>query len=73
MFLFYIFYCSDDLVIKELIEFIELIKEYQRFSFSRFLESHPKYTEKIRPFLLLAGEFDQLEKFDIENHMIEVN
>jgi hypothetical protein len=73
VFLFYIFYSSDDLVVKELIEFIELIKEYQRFPFSRFIESHPKYTEKIRPFLLLAGEFDLLEKYDIENHMIEVN
>jgi hypothetical protein len=73
VFLFYIFYSSDDLIVKELIEFIELIKEYQRFPFSRFIESHPKYTEKIRPFLLLAGEFDLLEKYDIENHMIEVN
>ena len=73
MFLFYIFYSSDDLVVNELIEFIELIKEYQRFPFSRFIEIHPKYTDKIRPFLLLAGEFDLLEKYDIENHMIEVN
>ena len=31
-----------------------------------FIESHPEYTEKIRPFLLLAGEFELLEKFDIE-------
>lgn len=73
VFLFYIFYSTDDIVVKELVEFIELIKEYQRFPFSRFIGSHPKYTEKIRPFLLLAGEFDLLEKFDIENHMIEVN
>lgn len=73
VFLFYIYFSTDDLVVKELIEFIELIKEYQRFPFSRFIKSHPKYSEKIRPFLLLAGEFDLLEKFDIENHMIEVN
>lgn len=73
VFLFYIFFGTDDIVVKELIEFIELIKQYQRFPFSRFIESHPKYAEKIRPFLLLAGEFELLEKFDIENHMIEVN
>lgn len=73
VFLFYIYYSTDDLIVKELIEFIELIKEYQHFPFSRFIESHPKYTEKIRPFLMLAGEFDLLEKFDIENHMIQVN
>jgi len=73
VFLFYIFFSTDDIVVKDLIEFIELIKEYQRFPFFRFIESHPKYTEKIRPYLLLAGEFDLLEKFDIENHMIEVN
>jgi hypothetical protein len=73
VFLFYIYYSTDDPIVKELIEFIELIKEYQRFPFSRFIENHPKYTENIRPFLLLAGEFDLLEKFDIENHMIEVN
>ena len=73
MFLFYIFYSTDDIVVKDLIEFIELIKEYQRFPFSQFIESHPKYTEKIRPLLLLAGEFDLLEKFDIENYMIQMN
>lgn len=73
VFLFYIYYNTDDPIVKELIEFIELIKEYQRFPFSRFIENHPKYTENIRPFLLFAGEFDLLEKFDIENHMIEVN
>jgi hypothetical protein len=73
VFLFLIFYSTDDLVVKELIDFIELIKEYQRFPFSRFIESHPKYTEKIKPFLLLAGELELLEKFDIENHMIAVN
>ena len=73
VFLFYIFYSTDDFVVKELIEFVELIKEYQRFPFARLLESHPEYTLKIRPYLLLAGEFDLLEKFDIENHMIKVN
>ncbi|MCA6427051.1 MAG: hypothetical protein IM602_15510 [Cytophagales bacterium] len=73
VFLFYIFICTDDIIVKDLIEFIELIKEYQRFPFSSFIESHPKYTETIRPFLLLAGEFDLLEKFDIETHMIVVN
>ena len=73
VFLFYIFYSTDDIVVKDLIEFIELIKEYQRFPFSQFIESHPKYTEKIRPLLLLAGEFDLLEKFDIENYMIQMN
>lgn len=73
VFLFYIYYNTDDPIVNELIEFIELIKEYQRFPFSRFIENHPKYTENIRRFLLLAEEFDLLEKFDIENHMIEVN
>lgn len=72
VFLFYINYSTDDPVVKELIDFIELIKEYQRFSFSRFIESHPKYTNNIRQFLLLAGEFEMLEKYDIENHMIEI-
>lgn len=72
VFLFYINYSTDDPIVKELIDFIELIKEYQRFPFSRFIESHPKYTNNIRRFLLLAGEFDLLEKYDIENHMIEI-
>lgn len=73
VFLFYIYYSTDDIIVKELIEFLVLIKAYQRFSFSRFQESHPEYTNKLRPYLLLAGEFDLLEKFDIENHMINVN
>ena len=73
VFLFYLYFSTDDIEVKELIEFVELIKEYQRYPFSRFIESYPKYIEKIRPFLLLAGEFDLLEKYDIENHMIEVN
>jgi len=72
VFLFYINYSTDDPVVKELIEFIELIKEYQRFPFSRFIESHPKFANNIRRFLLLAGEFDLLEKYDIENHMIDL-
>jgi uncharacterized protein with von Willebrand factor type A (vWA) domain len=72
VFLFYINYSTNDPVVKEVIEFIELIKEYKRFPFSRFIESHPKYTNNIRRFLLLAGEFDLLEKYDIENHMIDL-
>jgi hypothetical protein len=72
VFLFYINFSTDDPVVKDLINFIELIKEYQRFPFSRFIESHPIYTNNIRRFLLLAGEFDLLEKYDIENHMIEL-
>jgi len=73
VFLFYIFFSTDDTVVKELIEFIELIKEYKRLPFSWFIENHPEYNEKIRPFLLLAGEFDLLEKFDIEKHMMVLN
>lgn len=73
VFLFYIYFSTDDTVVKELIEFIELIKEYQLPPFFRFIENHPKYSENIRYFLLLAGEFDLLEKFDIENHMLKVN
>jgi hypothetical protein len=72
VFLFYINFSTDDPVVKDLINFIELIKEYQRFPFSRFIESHPIYTNNIRRFLLLAGEFDLLEKYDIENHMINL-
>lgn len=72
VFLFYINYCTDDPIVMELIDFILLIKEYQRFPFSHFIKTYPKYTNNIRRFLLLAGEFDLLEKFDIENHMIEL-
>lgn len=73
VFLFYLYYSTDDNVIKELIEFIELIKKYQKFSFADFLKNHSEYNEKIRPYLILAGEYDLLEKYDIENHMINVN
>lgn len=72
VFLFYVNYTTNDPVVEELIEFIELIKEYQRLPFSRFIKSHPKYKSNIRYYLLLAGEFDLLEKYDIENHMIDV-
>ena len=73
VFLFYLYYSTDDVIIKELIEFIELIKQYQRFSFADFLKNHSEYNEKIRPYLILAGEYDLLEKYDIEKHMIKVN
>lgn len=73
VFLFYLYYSTDDNVIKELIEFIELIKKYQKFSFADFLKNHSEYNEKIRPYLILAGEYDLLEKYDIEKHMINVN
>lgn len=73
VFLFYLYYSTDDNVIKELIKFIELIKKYQEFSFSDFLKGNSEYKEKIRPYLILAGEYDLLEKYDIEKHMINVN
>lgn len=73
VFLFYLYYSTDDNAIKELIGFIELIKKYQKFSFADFLRSHSEYNEKIRPYLILAGEYDLLEKYDIEKHMINVN
>lgn len=72
VFLFYIYYSTDDLIVKEIIEFLELIKEYPQVNFSRFIENYPKYTNNIRRFLLLAGEFELMEKFDIEYHMIEI-
>jgi len=50
-----------------------LIKQYQKFSFADFLENHSEYDEKIRPYLILAGEYDLLEKYDIEKHMLKVN
>lgn len=73
VFLFYIYFSTDDIVVKELLEFIKYVKEYQQFSFARFIETHSKYSDKIRQLLLLAGELDLLEKFDIENHMIDVS
>ena len=73
VFLFYLYYSTDDATIKELIEFIELIKHYQKFSFADFLKNHSEYNEKIRPYLVLAGEYDLLEKYDIEMHMLKVN
>jgi hypothetical protein len=73
VFLFYINYSTDDALVKELIKFIEKIKDYVRFPFSRFIQSYPEYTDKIRYFLLLAGEYDLLEKYDIENHMIKID
>lgn len=73
VFLFYLYYSTDDVIIKELIEFIELIKQYNKFSFANFLKTNSEYTEKIRPYLILAGEYDLLEKYDIEKHMIKVN
>lgn len=73
VFLFYLYFSTDDTFIKELIVFIELIKQYQKFSFADFLENHSEYDEKIRPYLILAGEYDLLEKYDIEKHMLKVN
>jgi hypothetical protein len=72
VFLFYLYYSTDDTTIKELIEFIELVKQYQKFSFADFLKSHSQYNEKIRPYLILAGEYDLLEKYDIEKHMLKI-
>lgn len=73
VFLFYLYYSTDDVIIKELIEFIELVKQYHRFSFSDFLKTNSEYSQKIRPYLILAGEYDLLEKYDIEKHMLKVN
>jgi hypothetical protein len=72
VFLFFIYYSTDDAVVKELIDFVTLIKEYKGFSFSKFLEHYPIYSNKIRYYLLLSGELELLEKYDIENHMIEL-
>jgi hypothetical protein len=73
VFLFYLYYSTDDTTIKELIGFIKLIKGYQKTSFADFLKSHSQYNEKIRPYLILAGEYDLLEKYDIEKHMLNMN
>ena len=39
--------------------------------FPIFLKLIRKYSEKIRPYLILAGEYDLLEKYDIEKHMLK--
>lgn len=73
VFLFYLYYSTDDTAVKELIIFIELIKQYPKISFENFLNRHSEYSENIRQNLILAGEYDLLEKYDIEKHMLKVN
>ncbi len=72
VFLFYLYYHSDDPAIMDLIGFIKLVHENKCLSFTSFQRSHPEYNDKAREYLILAGELDILEKFDIENHMISL-
>ncbi|MFV0179771.1 hypothetical protein OBK28_09345 [Empedobacter falsenii] len=73
VFLFYLYYSTDDQVINEVIEFIELFRQYEKYALTQFLKSNPKYNDSFRYFLVLAGEYDILEKYDIEMHMLKLN
>ncbi len=73
VFLFYLYYRADDPLIIKLIEFVELIKIHKKVTLSFFSEKHIEYLDKYRSYLVLAGEFDLLEKLDVEKHMSITN
>lgn len=75
VFLLYLYFRTSDPFVNEVINFKKLIEDYKKSEIDlSWIETfHPEYAENYRNLLTVAGEFELLEKLDIEKYMLKLN
>lgn len=75
VFLLYLYFKTSDPFVNEVINFKKLIEDYKKSEINlSWIETvHPEYVENYRNLLTVAGEFELLEKLDIEKYMLKLN
>lgn len=74
VFLFPLYYNTEDEYVEKVITFTIALNDYSigDLSLQQFLQEHPDYKENYREYLKVAGQFELLEKFDIEKYMLSL-
>jgi hypothetical protein len=75
VFLLYLNYSTDDELVKKTVEFSKAINgiDKHRITFEKFEKRFPEYASNYRKLLIACGEFELLERLDIENCMAVEN
>lgn len=74
VFLLYLYYKTTDPFVNSIVNFKRILNNYNAkdITFSWIENHHPEFSKNYRHLLIAAGEFELLEKLDIEKHMIPI-
>lgn len=75
VFLLYIYFISSDDFVNQVIQFKKILGgiNHNIISNEWVKKNHPDLTENFRQLLIASGEYELLEKMDIDNYMIKIN
>lgn len=75
VFLIYLYYTTDDLFVRKVVQFKRLIKLFRsssQFHLDNFKAMHPEFSDDLRELLIASGEHEMLEKIDIDQFMVKL-
>lgn len=74
VFLIYLYYKTTDPFVNSIVDFKRILNKYNAKDITiPWIENHhPEFSKTYRQLLIAAGEFELLERLDIEKHMIPI-
>jgi len=74
VFLLYLYFNTTDAFVKSIMEFKKILDKYssKEIDLNWIYNIRPEFIDNYRTLLAVAGEYDLLEKLDIEKHMLEL-
>ena len=75
VFLLYLYYKTNDEFVQSIVDFKKTLNNHniKEITFSWIKDHHPEFLKNYRQMLIAAGEFELLEKLDIENNMFLIH
>jgi hypothetical protein len=75
VFLLYIYFISSDDFVNQVIQFKKILSgiNHNLISNEWIQKNHPDLTENFRQLLIASGEYELLEKMDMDTYMIKIN
>jgi len=75
VFLLYIYFISSDDFVNQVVQFKKILTNINPNEVNNewIKNNHPELLENFRQLLIASGEYEALEKLDIEKHMIKIN
>jgi hypothetical protein len=74
VFLLYLYYKTTDPFVNSIVDFKRILNNYNTkdITFSWIENHHPEFSKNYRQLLIAGGEFELLERLDIEKHMMPI-
>jgi hypothetical protein len=75
VFLLYIYFISSDDFVNQVIQFKKILSgvNHNFISNEWIKKNHPDLTENFRQLLIASGEYELLEKMDMDTYMLKIN